>query len=238
MSTLLKMIKISVKLGTRQILSDISFHLQSGQILTLIGPNGAGKTTLIRVLLGIIKPSSGNIIISPLLRIGYVPQKIYREITLPLTVKRFMQLKLGAEPTEIIPALKYVQADKLINYPIQTLSGGEIQRVLLARALLNKPQLLVLDEPTRGVDINGQIALYDLINKFRWDFNCGIMMVSHDLNLVMAQTDEVLCLNQHICCSGTPHDVSIHPEFRAMFGNKAAEKLALYHHHHNHSHNF
>ncbi|WWO99276.1 MAG: zinc ABC transporter ATP-binding protein ZnuC [Candidatus Dasytiphilus stammeri] len=237
MSTLIKMIKISVKLGTRQILSDISFNLQSGQILTLIGPNGAGKTTLIRVLLRIIKPSSGNIVISPVLRIGYVPQKLYR-ITLPLTVKRFMQLKLGVESTEIITALRYVQADSLINYPIQNLSGGETQRVLLARALLNQPQLLVLDEATRGVDINGQLTLYELINKFRCDLNCGIIMVSHDLNLVMAKTDEVLCLNQHICCSGTPHDVSKHPEFIALFGNNAADKLAIYHHHHNHYHDF
>ncbi|WWO97816.1 MAG: zinc ABC transporter ATP-binding protein ZnuC [Candidatus Dasytiphilus stammeri] len=231
MFTLLKIKKISLKLGNRQILSDISFHLQSGQILTLIGPNGAGKTTLIRVLLRIIKPSSGSIVISPLLRIGYVPQKLNR-IRLPMTVKRFMQLKLGVESTEIITALRYVQADNLIHYPIQTLSGGETQRVLIARALLNKPQLLVLDEPTRGVDINGQIALYELINQLRWNFNCGIIMVSHDLNLVMAKTDQVLCLNQHICCSGTPHDVSTHPEFIAIFGNNAAEKLAIYHHNH------
>ncbi len=135
-----------------------------------------------------------------------------------------------------MPALKRVHAGHLINAPMQKLSGGETQRVLLARALLNRPQLLVLDEPTQGVDVNGRVALYDLIDQLRRELDCGVLMVSHDLHLVMAKTDEVLCLNHHICCSGTPEVVSLHPEFISMFGPHGAEQLGIYRHHHNHRH--
>ncbi len=154
---------------------------------------------------------------------------------MPLTVKRFMTLKPGVKDKDILPALERVNAAKLINAPMQKLSGGESQRVLLARALLNQPQLLVLDEPTQGVDVNGQLALYDLINQLRNELGCAILMVSHDLHLVMAKTDEVLCLNGHICCSGTPDVVSSHPEFIAMFGSRGAEQLGIYRHHHQHN---
>lgn len=236
MSTLLNLEHISVVFGSRKVLSNVSLTLNAGQILTLLGPNGAGKSTLVRVVLGLIKPSSGKMS-SPLgLRIGYVPQKLHLDPTLPLTVERFMRLRPGVKKADIIPALTRVQAKHLIKMPMQKLSGGETQRVLLARALLNSPQLLVLDEPTQGVDVNGQLALYDLIEKLRSELNCGVLMVSHDLHLVMAKTDEVLCLNQHICCSGAPEAVSEHPEFIAMFGHRGAKKLAVYHHHHNHQH--
>ncbi|MBN3114063.1 zinc ABC transporter ATP-binding protein ZnuC [Pectobacterium brasiliense] len=236
MSTLVSLNNISVTFGSRKVLSDIYLTLQAGRILTLLGPNGAGKSTLVRVVLGLLSPTSGSLVRDPALRIGYVPQKLHLDTTLPLTVSRFMQLRPGVKKQDILPALKRVQAAHLLEQPMQKLSGGETQRVLLARALLNQPQLLVLDEPTQGVDVNGQLALYDLINQLRQEFHCGVLMVSHDLHLVMAKTDEVLCLNQHVCCSGTPEVVSLHPEFLAMFGHRGAEQLAVYRHHHNHRH--
>ncbi|ACX87885.1 zinc ABC transporter ATP-binding protein ZnuC [Pectobacterium parmentieri] len=236
MSTLVSLNNISVTFGSRKVLSDISLTLQEGRILTLLGPNGAGKSTLVRVVLGLLSPTSGSLVRDPALRIGYVPQKLHLDTTLPLTVSRFMRLRPGVKKQDILPALKRVQAAHLLEHPMQKLSGGETQRVLLARALLNQPQLLVLDEPTQGVDVNGQLALYDLINQLRQEFHCGVLMVSHDLHLVMAKTDEVLCLNQHVCCSGTPEVVSLHPEFLAMFGHRGTEQLAIYRHHHNHRH--
>ncbi|EEP91474.1 zinc ABC transporter ATP-binding protein ZnuC [Yersinia kristensenii] len=236
MSTLVTLNKISVTFDSRRVLNDISLSLRPGRILTLLGPNGAGKSTLVRVVLGLIAPTSGTLVREPGLRIGYVPQKLHLDATLPLTVSRFMRLKPGVKKVDILPALKRVHAAHLLDQPMQKLSGGENQRVLLARALLNRPQLLVLDEPTQGVDVNGQLALYDLIEQLRRELGCAVLMVSHDLHLVMAKTDEVLCLNQHICCSGAPEVVSTHPEFIAMFGNRGAEQLAVYRHHHNHRH--
>jgi len=236
MSSLISLEKISVSFGQRRVLSDVSLTLQPGKILTLLGPNGAGKSTLVRVVLGLIQPDAGKMVRPAQLKIGYVPQKIHLDATLPLTVERFMLLRGGLKREDVLHALKRVQAAQLLNYPLQKLSGGEMQRVLLARALLNQPQLLVLDEPTQGVDVNGQVALYDLIDQLRNELNCGVLMVSHDLHLVMAKTDEVLCLNQHICCSGTPEVVSRHPEFISMFGPRGAEQLAIYRHHHNHRH--
>ncbi|MDU5318423.1 MAG: zinc ABC transporter ATP-binding protein ZnuC [Escherichia coli] len=206
MTSLVSLENVSVSFGQRRVLSDVSLELKPGKILTLLGPNGAGKSTLVRVT------------------------------TLPLTVNRFLRLRPGTHKEDILPALKRVQAGHLINAPMQKLSGGETQRVLLARALLNRPQLLVLDEPTQGVDVNGQVALYDLIDQLRRELDCGVLMVSHDLHLVMAKTDEVLCLNHHICCSGTPEVVSLHPEFISMFGPRGAEQLGIYRHHHNHRH--
>ena len=235
MSDLICLKSVSVSFGEREILKDISFDLKAGRILTLLGPNGAGKSTVIRLVLGLLNPTSGKVERHNTLRIGYVPQKLYLDPTMPLTVKRFMTLKPGVRDKDILPALERVNAAKLINQPMQKLSGGESQRVLLARALLNQPQLLVLDEPTQGVDVNGQLAIYDLINQLRNELGCAILMVSHDLHLVMAKTDEVLCLNGHICCSGTPDVVSSHPEFIAMFGSRGAEQLGIYRHHHQHN---
>lgn len=236
MNNLVSLENISVSFGQRRVLSDVSLSLRPGRILTLLGPNGAGKSTLVRVVLGLIAPDKGVIKRDRHLRIGYVPQKLHLDATLPLTVSRFMRLRPGARKADILPALKRVQAGHLIEAPMQKLSGGETQRVLLARALLNQPQLLVLDEPTQGVDVNGQVALYDLIDKLRQELDCAVLMVSHDLHLVMAKTDDVLCLNHHICCSGTPEVVSTHPEFIAMFGPRGAEQLGIYRHHHNHRH--
>ncbi len=236
MSALVALDNISVSFGQRNVLSHISLSLAPGRILTLLGPNGAGKSTLVRIVLGLLTPDEGRITRSPGLRIGYVPQKLHIDPTLPLNVTRFMALSPGVSQSEIMPALQRVQAGHLARYPLQKLSGGEMQRVLLARALLGNPQLLVLDEPTQGVDVNGQVALYDLINQLRQQMNCGVLMVSHDLHLVMARTDDVLCLNHHICCSGKPEVVSQHPEFIAMFGPRGAQELAIYRHDHNHRH--
>ncbi|WP_225639546.1 zinc ABC transporter ATP-binding protein ZnuC [Candidatus Profftia sp. (ex Adelges kitamiensis)] len=229
---LISLKNITVNFNNSNILSDISLKLKYGRIITIIGPNGAGKSTLVRVVLGLIKPTSGSIITTGNLTIGYVPQKIYLNNMLPLTVNRFIRLRPDVRKQDVLPALKRVDAAHLLNIPMQKLSGGENQRVLLTRALINKPALLVLDEPTTGVDLNGQLALYDLINQFRKEVRCSVLIISHDLHLVMAQTDEVLCLNQHICCSGTPEVISIHPEFIAMFGRYGADKLAIYRHHH------
>jgi zinc transport system ATP-binding protein len=236
MTNLVTLENIIVAFGQRRVLSDISLNLRAGKILTLLGPNGAGKSTLVRAVLGLVAPDSGMIKREKNLRIGYVPQKLHLDATLPLTVGRFMRLRPGARKEEIVPALKRVQAAHLVDAPMQKLSGGETQRVLLARALLNSPQLLVLDEPTQGVDVNGQVALYNLIDELRKELDCAVLMVSHDLHLVMAKTDEVLCLNHHICCSGTPEVVSMHPEFISMFGHRGAEQLGIYRHNHNHRH--
>lgn len=236
MQALLSLKNISVSFGERHVLQDVTFSLHKGEILTLLGPNGAGKSTIVRIVLGLIPPSSGKIERPRNLSIGYVPQKLYLDATMPLTVKRFMLLKPKVKTKDILPALIRVKAEHLIEQPMQKLSGGETQRVLLARALLNQPDLLVLDEPTQGVDINGQVALYDLINQLRTELNCGVLMVSHDLHLVMAKTDKVLCINGHICCSGTPEVVSLHPEFIAMFGYRGAQQIGVYRHHHNHQH--
>jgi len=236
MTSLVTLENISVHFARRPVLSGISLTLTPGRILTLLGPNGAGKSTLVRVVLGLLAPTSGQVQRDAGLRIGYVPQKLHIDPTLPVSVERFMLLTRGAKRADVLPALKRVQAGHLLNAPLQKLSGGETQRVLLARALLNQPQLLVLDEPTQGVDVNGQVALYDLIDQLRHELNCAVLMVSHDLHLVMAKTDEVLCLNHHICCSGTPEAVSQHPEFIAMFGPRGAQQLAIYRHNHNHRH--
>lgn len=236
MTTLVSLENVSVSYGQRRVLSDVSLELRPGKILTLLGPNGAGKSTLVRVVLGLVAANEGVIKRNGQLRIGYVPQKLYLDTTLPLTVSRFMRLRPGTKKEDILPALKRVQAGHLMNAPMQKLSGGETQRVLLARALLNKPQLLVLDEPTQGVDVNGQVALYDLIDQLRRELDCAVLMVSHDLHLVMAKTDEVLCLNHHICCSGAPEVVSMHPEFISMLGQRGAEQLGIYRHNHNHRH--
>ena len=236
MNALIETEQINLALGGRAVLNNISLQLEAAQITTLIGPNGSGKSTLVRLLLGLIEPDSGHIRRQSRLRIGYMPQKLHIDATLPLTVKRFLQLAGRYPDNELRQALTEVRADHLLSSPMQQLSGGETQRVLLARALLRKPQLLILDEPVQGVDVNGQIELYALIADLRQRFGCGVLMVSHELHLVMASTDKVICLNQHICCSGHPEQVSNDPSYIALFGRKGADNLALYNHQHNHQH--
>jgi zinc transport system ATP-binding protein len=228
---------INVRFGRNHVLQNISMELHRDCITTLIGPNGAGKTTLVRVVLGLIKPSNGEVWRKPDLRIGYMPQKLHIDHTFPLTVERFLQTARSRDNASLEKALADVGALRLLKQSIHSLSGGETQRVLLARALLQEPTLLVLDEPVQGVDINGQIELYKLIARIRDQRGCGVLMISHDLHLVMSSTDHVVCMNRHVCCSGHPEQVSNDPTFIEMFGVPGAENLALYSHHHNHVHN-
>ena len=222
---------VGVQYGAKKILENISFCVEKGRIVTLIGPNGAGKTTLVKALLGLIKVNTGQVHRAAELRIGYMPQKLHIDATMPLTLLRFLQLA-GASRADCEQALEMVDISPQINSPVQGLSGGEMQRALLARALLRKPDLLVLDEPVQGVDLIGQEALYQLIGQLRDELNCGVLMVSHDLHLVMAATDEVVCLNKHVCCHGSPQYVTNNPAFVELFG----EKTAFYTHDHDHNH--
>ncbi|GEM74748.1 zinc ABC transporter ATP-binding protein ZnuC [Vibrio sagamiensis] len=236
MPSLVRLEQLCVEFDGRRVLDNINMDLVKGKITTLIGPNGAGKSTLVKVILGLQKPSSGDLRKKPKLKIGYVPQKLTLNETLPLNVLRFLNLAGKYSHQECLDALKLVGAEHLIHNNMHCLSGGECQRVLLARALLQRPELLVLDEPAQGVDIQGQIDLYDLIESIRHRFECGIFMVSHDLHLVMAKTDEVICLHHHVCCSGSPADITKHPSYIALFGNATRESLAFYHHDHAHHH--
>jgi zinc transport system ATP-binding protein len=233
---LLHLHAVNYHVGGRHVLHNVSLHLTRGQILTLIGPNGAGKTTLVKLALGLLTPTSGIVQRTAGLRIGYMPQRLHVDASLPITVQRFLQLVPGANQANIASALDQVGALRVQHSRLQALSGGELQRVLLARALLGSPDLLVLDEPTQGVDLKGQAELYQLITQIRDNFQCGVLMVSHDLHLVMSATDEVICLNQHVCCHGHPEQVSNDPAYLELFGRAGVEAVAVYTHHHNHEH--
>lgn len=227
---------LGVRRGGRWLVRGVDLSIRAGEIVTLIGPNGSGKSTTVKALLGILQPNAGDVTRRPGLSIGYVPQRLTIDWTMPLTVRRLLTLtgRHGAE--EIHAALAEVGIEHLAEAPVQQLSGGEFQRALLARALIRRPALLVLDEPVQGVDFAGEIALYELIHGIRQRLGCGILMISHDLHIVMGQTDTVVCLNGHVCCSGTPQAVTESPEYRALFGSQAAAALAIYRHHHDHVH--
>ena len=234
--SLLEIQRVDVSIRGNPILSDVSLTVSRGEIVTLIGPNGAGKSTLVRVALGLLRPQQGVVRLVRGLHIGYMPQRLTVEDTLPLTVERFVTLGKRGSRREVQNVLAEVGAPDISARPLQAVSGGELQRVMLARALLRRPDLLVLDEPVQAVDINGQYELYDLINRIRRSRGCGVLMVSHDLHLVMATTDQVLCLNRHVCCSGHPESVSRDPAYLQLFGREAVGRLAVYHHHHDHRH--
>ncbi len=227
---------IGITVDGRQILEGVDLTIKSGEISTLIGPNGAGKTTLLRILLALLQPSMGEVERRPKLRIGYMPQRLSLSENLPLTVQHFLSLAQGSSNSAISKIGAKLRITHLLKAPMQRLSGGENQRVLLARAILRKPELLVLDEPVQGVDITGQAELYDLISQIRDEYGCGVVMVSHNLHLVMANTDHVICINRHVCCSGHPDAISQHPAYLEMFGAPANANLAIYTHHHDHSH--
>ena len=227
---------LTVDLGGQPIVSNVDIAVGVGEIVVLIGPNGSGKTTLVRALLDLIETSRGSVTRRNQLVIGYVPQHLQIDSTLPLSVARFLTLGTRASPKDLEAALTEVGVDQVLSHPIQSLSGGQMRRVLLARALLRDPDLLVLDEPTAGVDVAGQAALYDLIRSIRDKRGCGVLLISHSLHLVMAAADRVVCLNHHVCCEGKPDSVSRNPAYLDLFGEEAARTLAVYTHKHDHDH--
>lgn len=225
-----------VQRNGRWLVRGVEFSVRKGEIVTLIGPNGSGKSTSAKMAIGVLKPSEGAVSRIAGLRVGYVPQKLSVDWTMPLSVRRLMTLTGPLPAREIDAALNATGIAHLANAEVQHLSGGEFQRALLARAIARKPDLLVLDEPVQGVDFSGEIALYDLIKQIRNETGCGILLISHDLHVVMAETDTVICLNGHVCCRGTPQAVSQSPEYVRLFGSRAAQTLAVYSHHHDHTH--
>lgn len=226
---------LGVSRGGVAILSDVDFRILPGEIVTVVGPNGSGKSTLLRLLVGAARPDSGAIRRRPGLRIGYVPQRLAIDHTMPMTVDRFLALA-GADGPERTAALARVGVPELGVRQMSELSGGQFQRALLAQALLGRPDLLVLDEAAQGLDQLGVAAFYRLIEELRTEIGCAVLMVSHDLHVVMAASDRVICLNGHVCCEGAPTVVSAAPEYRALFGFGTGGALALYRHEHDHSH--
>jgi zinc transport system ATP-binding protein len=218
------------------ILRDVSTDIAAGEIVTIVGPNGSGKSSLLKALLGAMPPARGRIDRIPGLRIGYVPQRLVLDPALPMTVRRFLSLPHRKSGQKVAEALDAAGADALGDRQMRDLSGGQAQRVLLARALLDDPQLVLLDEPTQGLDQPGAAAFYQRIADLRQARGCAVVMVSHDLHVVMAASDRVLCINGHVCCQGTPDVVASAPEYRALFGTGTGGALALYRHEHHHHH--
>ena len=232
---LVKLDKAGLKQNNKWLVKGVTLKVEKGKIVTLIGPNGSGKSTTAKIALGIYKNIDGNVE-KYTNKVGYVPQKISIDWTLPLRVNDFMLLTENLKDDEINNALSLTGVVHLKNKNLGTLSGGEFQRVLLARAISKKPDLLVLDEPVQGVDFTGEIALYELIKDISEKLNCGILLISHDLHTVMSATDHVVCLNGHVCCSGSPKDVARNNEYKALFGEQASQTLSLYEHKHDHTH--
>lgn len=234
--TLIAADHICVRYGGAEVLHDVSIAVHPGEIVTIVGPNGSGKSTLLRALLGIVPVAQGGVKRVPGLRIGYVPQRLALDRSLPMTVRRFLSLPVRVSDALAVQALARVGVLGVEGAQMASLSGGQLQRVLLARALLSDPQLLVLDEPTQGLDQPGEAGFYQLIEDVRAASGAAVLMVSHDLHVVMAASDRVICLNGHVCCEGTPHVVSSAPEYRALFGLGTQGALALYQHVHDHDH--
>ena len=233
---LIKISSLDVKYGHKTVLKNMNLTLDAGEIVTIVGPNGSGKTTLFKAIIGAIPISKGKIYTKPNLRIGYVPQHLKIDQTLPITVERFLKLahKNFNRSLDKIEAL--LGSKDLLNIQVNNLSGGQMQRVLLARALINNPEILLLDEATRGLDQPGVASFYRKIENIRNTTNCAILMISHDLHVVMSSSNRVICVNGHICCEGAPESVATSPEYKALFGSDVDGTFALYRHHHDHKH--
>lgn len=236
MTTLVEAKHLSVAMNGKDVLHGVDLRLEPSEIVTVVGPNGSGKSTLLRSIIGAVPLSHGSIRTKPGLRIGYVPQKLHIDPTLPMTVARFLRLPKAASKADTIAALERAGVRDLADRQMARLSGGQFQRVLLARALLSNPELLILDEATQGLDQAGSAAFYAQIEAIRTELGCAVIMVSHELHVVMAASDRVICLNGHVCCEGAPEHVASAPEYRALFGSGTQGALALYRHEHNHSH--
>ncbi|MEO0503148.1 MAG: metal ABC transporter ATP-binding protein, partial [Pseudomonadota bacterium] len=226
----------SVAYGANTVLRHVALTLEPGEIVTIVGPNGSGKTSLLRAIIGATEPASGQISLQPGLRIGYVPQRLHIDQTLPITVERFMKLTDTVSRAACAAALDAAGVPDLLKRQMSQLSGGQFQRVLLARALINRPDVLLLDEATQGLDQPGSAAFYRQIEAVRNDTGCAVLMISHDLHVVMSASDRVICLNGHVCCEGAPAVVASAPEYRALFGAGTGGALALYRHDHDHDH--
>jgi zinc transport system ATP-binding protein len=233
---LVEISNLNVRLGGKAVLQDVDLAIETNEIVTVVGPNGSGKSTLLRVIIGALPPTSGNVRRSDGLRIGYVPQRLHIDPTLPMTVKRFLGLPRLADKAQISEALEQAGVPQFADRQMTRLSGGEFQRTLLARALLERPELLILDEATQGLDQPGAADFYRQIENVRQRHGCAVLMVSHDLHVVMSASDRVVCLNGHVCCEGAPEHVASAPEYRALFGEGTQGALALYRHHHDHGH--
>ncbi len=227
---------LSVRHGTLAALTGVDFRIDRGEIVTLVGPNGSGKTTLVRALLGAVPVSAGRIVRAPGLKVGYVPQKLAIDATLPMTLRRFLDLPRRVSDAAAAAALEEAGAAELADRPVAGLSGGQFQRAMLARALLGDPDLLILDEPTQGLDQPGAAAFYRQLEHLRDVHGCAVLLVSHDLHVVMSASNRVVCLNGHVCCEGSPAVVSAAPAYRELFGSGTGGALALYRHRHDHAH--
>lgn len=233
---LVRLDRVTIRDGRKTLLAHVSLSLHPGEVTTIVGPNGGGKTTLLRAVIGDLSPAEGRVERRDDLRIGYVPQILALDRTLPLTAERFVRLADNVSVDEARVALERVGAAHLARTQLIDLSGGERQRALLARALARRPNLLILDEPTQGLDQTGSAVFYRLIDDIRREQNVGVAMVSHELHVVMAASDQVICVNGHVCCQGAPEAVSAHPEYRKLFAHSAEGALALYRHQHDHAH--
>jgi zinc transport system ATP-binding protein len=227
---------LGVQHGAGFVLSNVDFHIARGEIVTVVGPNGSGKSTLIRALIGLERPSTGRVTRAPELSIGYVPQRLHIDASLPMSVRRFLSLPRRVSDADAAAALERTGVGGLELRQMVGLSGGQFQRVLLARALLSRPDILILDEATQGLDQPGTAAFYRLIEEVRAETGAAVLMVSHDLHVVMSASDRVICLNGHVCCEGAPRVVSAAPEYRALFGLGTGGAFALYRHEHDHDH--
>ena len=227
---------LSVRYGANTILRHVDMVVDPGEIVTIVGPNGSGKTSLLRAIIGATEPAEGQVKLKPGLKIGYVPQRLHIDPTLPITVERFLRLTEHVVHKDCVAALEAAGVPDLLKRQMSKLSGGQFQRVLLARALINRPDVLLLDEATQGLDQRGSAAFYQQIEAVRRDTGCAVLMISHELHVVMSASDRVVCLNGHVCCQGSPAVVASAPEYRALFGSGTGRALALYRHDHDHGH--